>query len=189
MLPLIPLALSLAPEIGNWLFGAKGAATATAVANVVQAVTGTADPAAAQLAIADPKVATELRVKLAEIAATAQAGARQADLDDLTARLKDVQDARSQTVSLAKAGSLVQWAPPVVSIVVLGTFGAVMWVALTQAMPPGSATILNMLLGTLAAMSTSVVGYWVGSSAGSERKTTLLYHSTPTPGGAAGAGG
>ena len=65
MLPLIPLALSLAPEIGNWLFGAKGAATATAVANVVQAVTGTADPAAAQLAIADPKVATELRVKLA----------------------------------------------------------------------------------------------------------------------------
>jgi hypothetical protein len=36
-----------------------------------------------------------------------------------------------------------------------------------------------MLLGTLAAMATSVVGYWVGSSAGSDRKTDLLYNSTP----------
>ena len=41
-------------------------------------------------------------------------------------------------------------------------------------MPPGSAKstycILNMLLGSLAAMATSVVSYWVGSSAGSARK-------------------
>jgi len=41
-------------------------------------------------------------------------------------------------------------------------------------MPPGSAkstyAILNMLLGSLAAMATSVVSYWVGSSAGSARK-------------------
>ena len=41
-------------------------------------------------------------------------------------------------------------------------------------LPPGSAkstyAILNMLLGTLAAMATSVVSYWVGSSAGSARK-------------------
>ena len=41
-------------------------------------------------------------------------------------------------------------------------------------LPPGSAkstyASLNMLLGTLAAMATSVVSYWVGSSAGSARK-------------------
>ena len=45
-------------------------------------------------------------------------------------------------------------------------------------MPPGSAkstyTILNMLLGSLAAMATSVVSYWVGSSAGSARKDVQL---------------
>ena len=45
-------------------------------------------------------------------------------------------------------------------------------------MPPGSAkstyTVLNMLLGTLGAMATSVVGYWVGSSAGSARKDARL---------------
>lgn len=45
-------------------------------------------------------------------------------------------------------------------------------------MPPGSAkstyAILNMLMGTLAAMATSVVSYWVGSSAGSARKDEHL---------------
>jgi hypothetical protein len=50
-------------------------------------------------------------------------------------------------------------------------------------MPPGSAkstyAILNMLLGTLAAMATSTVSYWVGSSAGSAQKTDMLYRSAP----------
>ena len=180
MLPLIPLAISLAPEIGQWLFGAKGAQTAAAVAQVVQSVTGTTDDAVAQQVISrDPTIAAQLRAQLAQIAAQAQQAARQADLEALRAQLADVQDARGQTVSLAKAGSLVQWAAPVVSVVVLATFGIVMWAALTRALPAGSETILNMLLGTLAAMATSVVGYWVGSSAGSERKTDLLYHSTP----------
>ena len=45
-------------------------------------------------------------------------------------------------------------------------------------LPPGSAkstyASLNMLLGTLAAMATSVVSYWVGSSAGSARKDEHL---------------
>jgi hypothetical protein len=40
-----------------------------------------------------------------------------------------------------------------------------------------------MLLGTLAAMATSTVSYWVGSSAGSQQKTDLLYRSTPNGGG------
>jgi hypothetical protein len=39
--------------------------------------------------------------------------------------------------------------------------------------------ILNMLLGTLAAMATSTVSYWVGSSVGSTQKNDLLYNSTP----------
>ncbi len=99
----------------------------------------------------------------------------------MTAQLADVQGARAQTVALAQAKSAVQWAPPIVSLVVLLTFGVVMWAALTRQLPAGSETILNMLLGTLAAMATSVVGYWVGSSAGSSRKTDLLYQSTPVP--------
>jgi len=177
---LIPLAISLAPEIGKWLFGAAGEKTATAVAQVVQSVTGTTDEAVASQAIAsNPQLAAQLRVQLAQIAATEEQAARQAELDVLSTRLKDVADARAQTVALAQAGSGVQWAPAVVSFVVLITFGTVMWAALTRALPTGSETILNMLLGTLAAMATSVVSYWVGSSAGSQQKTDLLYRSAP----------
>jgi VIT1/CCC1 family predicted Fe2+/Mn2+ transporter len=184
---LIPLAISLAPEIGRWLFGTKGEQTAQAVAQVVQSVTGTSDEAVAQQVVArDPKVAAQLRIELAKIAAQAEAAAREADLDTLKAGLADVADARRQTVALAQAKSAVQWAPAIVSFVVLATFGVVMWAALTRQLPAGSETILNMLLGTLAAMATSVVGYWVGSSAGSSRKTDLLYHSAPADAAARG---
>ena len=52
------------------------------------------------------------------------------------------------------------------------------WDRLMLLLPPGSAkstyTRLNVLLGTLGAMATSVVGYWVGSSAGSARKDSHL---------------
>ncbi len=79
--------------------------------------------------------------------------------------------------------AVVRWAPVVVSAVVLATFGLVMVLALTRALPPGSETVLSMLLGTLAAMATSVVSYWVGSSSGSARKTDLLFRSAPPPTG------
>jgi hypothetical protein len=71
------------------------------------------------------------------------------------------------------------WAAPIVSIIVLLTFQGVMLLALTRSLPAGSETLLNMMLGSLAAMTTSVVSYWLGSSAGSERKTDMLYRSTP----------
>ena len=67
---LIPLALTLAPEIGKWLFGDAGEKTAAAVAQVVQTVTGTTDEAAATAAIGrDPALAAQLRLQLAQLAA------------------------------------------------------------------------------------------------------------------------
>ncbi len=180
MLPLIPLALSLAPEIGRWLFGDSGEKTATAVVAAVQAVTGTTDEAmSAQMLSANPTAAADLRVKLAEIAAGREKAASDAAAAALSAQLADVASARAQTVSLAATHSAVQWAAPIVSVVVLVTFGAVMFLALTRSLPSGSETLLNMLLGSLAAMTTSVVSYWVGSSAGSVAKTEMLYRSTP----------
>lgn len=54
------------------------------------------------------------------------------------------------------------------------------WDRLMLLLPPGSAkstyASLNVLLGTLGAMATSVVTYWVGSSAGSARKDARLAH-------------
>ncbi len=183
MLPLIPLAVSLAPEIAKWLFGSDGETTATAVVAAVRSATGTNDETAAgQMLATNPQAATDLRVKLAQIAADRERAASDAQAAMLTSQLKDIADARALTVALAQSKSAVQWAAPVVSAIVLTTFGAVMFLALTRSLPAGSETLLNMLLGSLAAMTTSVVSYWVGSSAGSAQKTDLLYRSAPLTG-------
>jgi hypothetical protein len=172
---LIPLAISIAPEIGKWLFGDKGEQVASAVSTVIGTVTGTTDEAVQQATIErDPTVAANLRLELAKLAAQQEADARKSDQDALSAQLADVANARSQTVALAQSHSAIAWAPAVVSGIVLVTFGIVMYSALTRSLPSGSETILNMLLGTLAAMSTSVVSYWVGSSVGSARKDDRL---------------
>jgi hypothetical protein len=186
---LIPLAVSVAPELANWLFGSGAEKTTQAVAQAVQTVTGTADADAAQAVLArDPGLATQLRVQLAQIAAAQQQAADQARLDTLKAGLADVAGARQQTVALATQRSPIAYGAPITSIVVLITFGVTMAIALTQQMPTGSETILNMLLGTLAAMATSVVSYWVGSSAGSARKDERLAQLTQgQPGSADGS--
>lgn len=180
MLPLIPLALSLAPELGRWLFGpAAGAATA-AVAEAVQAATGTSDADVAQAVVArDPKAAADLRLALAKLAAEAEAAARAADLADLQAHLADVAGARAQTQALAASGSRIAFGAPALSAVILMAFATMLFVVLTRAIPDGSGPLANVLLGSLAAMATQVANYWLGSSAGSAAKTELLANSVP----------
>lgn len=70
----------------------------------------------------------------------------------------------------------------VLSAIVLALFGGSLAIVLTRSAPPGSETLANVLLGTLAAMSGTVVNYWVGSSSGSARKTELMA-PPPTPTG------
>lgn len=184
MLPLIPLAIQIAPMIAKWLFGSNGEKVVQQVGSVITQVTGIADPhtdlgsAAVESVLRDrPELAMQLQVQLAKIAADREADAarateadRKADLDALLAQITDTDSARRQTIALAQAGSKIAYGAPVVSALVLVTFAVVMTLAFTRSLPAGSETILNMLLGTLAAMATSVVSYWVGSSAGSARK-------------------
>lgn len=61
-----------------------------------------------------------------------------------------------------------------ISTVVLVLFGMATAMMFLWPVPSGAETILNVLLGTLGAMAVQVVGYWVGSSSGSARKTELL---------------
>ena len=188
MLPFIPLAIQIAPAIAKWLFGDDGEKIAQQVATVVTQATGVADPgtpagAAAVEAMlqAKPALAMQLQVELARIAVEreAEAGraaeaARKVELEALLAQIADTDSARRQTISLAQAGSKIAYGAPVVSALVLVTFAVVMALALTRSLPAGSETILSLLLGSLAAMATSVVSYWVGSSAGSARKDDHL---------------
>lgn len=184
MLPmLLPLVLNLAPEIAKWLFGDTAAAVTSKVTAAVSAVTGTTDQTAAFAALeTNPQAVSDLRVKLAEIAAEHDHQAAAAAAAALSARLADVSSARQQTIDLARTGSSVAWGAPVVSLVVLISFGISLYAVLTHTLPAGSETVANVMLGTLGSLAAGVVSYWVGSSAGSDSKTEMLYRSVP-PGG------
>ena len=167
------IALDLAPEIGRWLFGDDAGPAVSAVSAAIAAATGATDPAAQLHALQDPAVASQLRVQLAAIAAGRAAAADAASLSRLQAVLADVAGARAMAAAAAP-GSPLAWGAAVVSVLVLLTFGLVVSLALFQEVPPRSEALLNVLLGTLGAMATSVVGYWVGSSVGSARKDERL---------------
>lgn len=168
------VALDLAPELGHWLFGPGSDTTVKAVQDAVETVTGTAEPESQVAALADPQLATQLRIQLASIAADRAAHEAQATQERLASQLADIANARSTTVQLAQTGSPMAWGAAVVSIIVLGTFAAVMTLTLFRALPQNAEPVLNVLLGTLSAMATSVVSYWVGSSVGSARKDDRL---------------
>jgi hypothetical protein len=185
----IPFAVQLAPQIGRWLFGSKGEQTAAAVAQVVHSVTGTTDVVTAQRIVTENAgKADQLRLELAKLAAEQEEARHQADLDVLKAQLRDIVDGVTQTVGLAKGGSGIAWGGAAVSVVVLVTFGMVMWAILTHTMPAGSEGVLNVLLGMLGTGFAAVTNYWLGSSVGSLQKTTLLAMSSQ-PGAASLHGG
>lgn len=181
MLALLPLIFQLAPTIANWIGGSRAEAVVGQVAAAVTAVTGVADPhtdagaVAVQAALqGKPELAAALQQRLAEITSAQHRADQDAQTERFKAAIADTVSARQATTDLTKAGSAIAWGAPLVSLTVLATFGLVMGATLTRSLPAGSETILNMLLGTLGAMATSVVSYWVGSSAGSAQKTDLM---------------
>lgn len=168
------VALNLAPELGEWLFGPSAGPTIAAVQSVMKSVTGAEQPDDQVQALTNPTIAGELRVQLACIAAACAATAAKEFQDQIVAQLADVTNARATTVQLAQASSPLSWGAAIVSIVVLATFGAAMAMALLRVIPPNAEPVLNVLLGSLTAMATSVVSYWVGSSVGSARKDARI---------------
>jgi hypothetical protein len=190
LLPLIPLALELVPQIAKWIGGEHAEAVTREVADAVKTVTGLeaeteAGAAAAQARLAaDPALKLQVQMRLAEIVATREAQAfadaqaqRQAELDGLRLQIQDLGDARKANLDLAKENPLLAWVAPVVSGLILILFGAMLLIVVIS--PPqgtsgGVDQLALMLLGTLAAMATQVANYWLGSSSGSKHKTDLM---------------
>src|ERR1700712_3401274 len=110
MLPLIPLAIQIAPSIAKWLFGDDSGKVVQQVASVVTETTGVAEPhtpdgiAAVEAVLqGSPELALQIQVQLAKIAADreTEAGrsmeaARKAEFDALLARFADTDSARRQ---------------------------------------------------------------------------------------------
>jgi hypothetical protein len=186
---LIPLVLSLAPQLAGMIFGSKGADATTKVAAVVQSVVGTvADlsaPGGVAAAVAhiqaNPQAASDLSAKLADLQLQMQKeqddaaeALRQNALDDLKARLADTSSARDMATELAKAHSGLAYGGVVVSIVIVAAFGATTYAVLTSHLSAMDGQFGSVLVGTLAAMATQVANYWLGSSQGSNAKNALL---------------
>jgi hypothetical protein len=186
---LIPLVLSLAPQLAGLIFGSKGADVTTKVAAVVQAVVGTAAdvnaPGGAAAAVAhiqsDSQVSADLAAKLAALhvqmqkeqddAAQAQ---RQDALDELKTRLADTGSARDMATELAKAHSGLAYGSVVVSVIIVSAFGWTTYAVLSSHLSASDGQFGAILVGTLAAMATQVANYWLGSSIGSNTKNALL---------------
>lgn len=185
---LLPMVLSLAPQLAGLLFGAKGNETTAQVADIVRSVVDI-DPATAEGAAAavelikgNPEAAQTLQHRLAELHLRLQAEAnREADqqrqdaIEHLKTELADVASARSQTVDLARSHSPLAYSSAILSAIILVGFAVMLFVVVNKTKAEAlDSPLANVLLGTLAAMATQVANYWLGSSSGSAAKNTAL---------------
>lgn len=185
MLPLVGLAVSFIPELVHLIAGDKAGSVASDAAKIVQSVTQTADPGAAQQKLLDDAgAAAELRIKLAALAidaaktqnAEAENG-RQAELSRLRAGLADVSNSRSTMLALAQSGNSIAWGAPAISIIVIVGFFVLLTLLLTRSLPtsdPNIVQVLNLAVGSLLAAFSTVVSYWIGSSQGSRNKDDTI---------------
>ena len=194
--PLIALAATLLPEIVRLVAGDGAGKVTEAVSDAVRSATGTDDPVQAQKAIAqDPRIAADLRAKLAEIAVAqermrldadaAKRAAeladldkrRQADLAGLEQRLADVQSARGAMLQLAAGKDPMRWGAPVVSLVVTLMFVLSLLIFTMPSVftvQQGTEQMVNIVLGALVAAFTAVINFWIGSSQGSRDKDATV---------------
>ena len=168
MSPLIPVALAALPNIVFLLTEPGADAPEAPIAAAVTAATTKTDAAEAQAVLdANPAAATTLRLSLAQMLADHQRVTEEQQFATIAEAVCVALQQRGQRPTTSRSVS-------VISLGVLISFGGVVAIVLLKGLPAGSETAANMLLGTLAAMATSVVSYWVGSSIGSARKDDRL---------------
>src|SRR5574337_217528 len=163
MLALIPLIVSLVPELARLLGGDTAGKIASSVTGIFQQVTGTTDPAKAeQIAKENPQIRAQLKMRLQELVVESQ----KVELQRYQAQLADVASARSLAVSLAQAKSPMAWGAALISaVIVSGFFGTLVFIVYrgTVDYSPVIANILSIAFGALVAGLTDVRVYWLGS--------------------------
>jgi hypothetical protein len=154
-----------APILGTALGGPAGAAVAGTIVDALAkglGVEATPDAVGKALEKAEAPIVVQ-RV---------EASAAPMVVEAVNDYLRDVQDARSTTVKMVEQGSVIAWGAPVVSVIVIAGFALLSYLAIYA--PPVQREVLLFLLGAWSSLATAVVGYWVGSSAGSKSKDDIL---------------
>jgi hypothetical protein len=182
--------------LGPHAAGPQGQAVANAVVQVVSAATGTANPTSANIIGLDPAAQADLKVKLAEIYAQAQANERadQAaqranDLAVMQAGLADVQSARAHDVAIQASGK-TNWRADMMLLAVTAGLLACIISAATGHLDNLTFGLVAGVAGMLSGCFKDAFGFEYGSSRQSEMKSqtiaglaqsaqTALANSTP----------
>jgi hypothetical protein len=156
------LASKFAPDIIKYFTNSDTAGSvAGQVIDIAKTVTGKGDPDEAVAALtADPALALQFKTSVM---------ANDTELEK--AYLADTQNARQQTIDLAKEGSAIAWGAPIVStLIVLGYFACI-WLLFGrgQDMPTNIFQLVNVMFGGLSLAFGQVCNYWLGSSSGSKK--------------------
>jgi hypothetical protein len=166
---LLPLLLNLAPTVAGWVLGDKTGNAVNTVSQIIKQTTGLdGDPTDALNQ--RPELVFELKKALIE----AETAERERQHQEVLAQLADLASARNQTVELAKTGSTIAWGAPVVSVLAVCVFAGFVVLLFTKNLPDGMKDALMLLAGSAAAGFGSVLNYWLGSSAGSAHKDSIL---------------
>lgn len=125
----------------------------------------------------DPAVAAQLNEKIQEaVMADREAMQKLAEAQYETA-LKDTDSARNREIAIAnsdKAPLINKITLPIIAaFVTLGFFGLLAYM-LKYDVPQGNKDILNVMLGSLGTAWISIVGYYFGSSRGSDDKNEVI---------------
>lgn len=167
------LVKSVAPILGTVIGGPAGGAVGGVISLVADAfgVKDTTDPKAIYEAI---KTDPEAVVKLRKIEMDNKTELKRIALASDEAHLKDVQNARTREVELAKATGktninlyILAW------VVVSGFFGSFVLLIFAE-LPESSGQAVFLLCGALIAGFGSVMNYFFGTSKSSGDKTALL---------------
>jgi len=158
-----PVGTIAASLVGKAIGVDKVAPTADGISNAI--ATAFADPTQ-RAALIDAEQKFQLQMKELGYESAEQLAATDA-ADRASARNREV--ALKDKVPAVLAG-----------LVTIGFF-AVLWYMLTHTVPVASHDTMLLLLGSLGTAWTSIIAYYFGSSAGSDRKTELLAQAPAIP--------
>lgn len=156
-----------APILGTVIGGPVGTLAGAAIGALAEALGTQPTPEAVKKAI-------ETQPGAAEIVQRVEAEKAPSLNADLEAILRDRQGARDHTLALVEKTSPMQYGAAIVSAIVLIGFGVLSYLALKPETAGVRSDVTLYLLGAWQTLAGGVVGYWVGSSAGSASKDSAL---------------
>jgi hypothetical protein len=157
----------VAPTIATALGGPLAGLAVDAVSKAIGV-----DPKDVQTTIDNGKLSAEqiMSLKQAEVAMAARA--QEMGLDFAKLANDDRKSARDMRISTRS------WLPPALAVfVTVGFFGILFGLMFGQIQ---HAPQIDIMLGSLGTAWTGIIGFYFGSSSGSQAKDALLHQSTPT---------